>query len=357
MTRRIAVILVQHGQWQDTVACLQSLVFAVSAGDARVIVVDNASPDDSLEQVTRWIDGAGVDTPRPVHDTVAAHWWPLAGASGASWALLPESWREASKPAPCTVCARTVNDGFAAGMNHGIRIALDDPKVDGIWLLNNDAVVDGGAVAAIRQALADAPPRVGQFGTTVCYYDRPTIVQSVGWCEWNAWLATSRRVHDGASLNQPLTREVREPGYIYGASWVLRPAALRDVGLLSEDGFLYGEELDWTRRAAGRWEPRLIADATVWHHEGATVGAGARRIAQRSELADLCGISARLRLTRRFFPGRLPTVYLSLLGAIVNRLRRGDLRRAAVVARLIMGGGLPAPRPEPAADHSPSDTP
>ncbi len=354
MRRRIAVVLLQYGRWRDTLACLQSLVPSVAAGAARVIVVDNASPDDSLERVTRWLDGSSAGEPRPIHDTVAAHWWPLEGAPGESWALVPDGWREAPTPSAWTLCPRATNDGFAVGVNHGIRLALDDPQVDGIWLLNNDAVVDGGAIPAIRRALDDAPSSVGQFGTTVCYYDRPTIIQSVGWCEWNPWLATARRVHDGASVQQPLSREPREPGYVYGASWVLRAAALREVGLLSEERFLYGEELDWSRRAVGRWETRLIADAVVWHREGATIGAGARRTAQRSELVDLCGISARLALTRRFFPGRLPTVYSSLVGAALNRLRRGDARRAAAVIRLLAGGGLPVPRPNAPADHSSS---
>lgn len=338
----LAIVVLQHGHWRDTAACLQSLTGAVSRDLTRVIVVDNASPDDSVARLHDWIVGALPPTPRPVHDTVAAHWWPLTGAEAQwqianvtttgllpRWSLLP-------------LCE---NNGFAAGMNAGVRRALSDPAVDAVWLLNNDTVASFEAVTAVRAALDESSHTIGQFGTTVCYYDRPTIVQSVGWCEWNAWLATSERVHDGASLAQPLSRETHRPGYVYGASWVLRAAALRAVGLLSEDGFLYGEELDWSCRASSNWGASLIAAAVVWHREGATIGAGMARTAARSELADLCGIAARLRITRRFFPERLPTVYSSLFGAALNRLRRGDPRRAAAVARLVLAGGLPAPRP------------
>ena len=342
----IAIIVLQYGRWQDTVACLQSLVPAVRAGDARVIVVDNASPDTSVAALHSWINGTLPPTPRPVHDTVASHWWPLHGADGSWSGSGVDTARAASHLNEWTLVLERENRGFAAGMNQGIRVALTDHRVDAVWLLNNDTVVAPDAVEAIRMALDAAPASAGQFGTTVCYYDRPTIVQSVGWCRWNAWLATTHRVHDGASLMQPLSRHAQLPGYVYGASWILRVPALRDVGMLSEESFLYGEELDWTCRAESRWQSRLIPDALVWHREGASIGAATARTASRSELADLCGISARLCLTRRFFPRRLPTVYSSLFGAALNRLRRGQPQRAAAVARLVLSGGLPAPRPK-----------
>lgn len=340
----IAIVILQHGRWRDTIACLQSLVPAVQAGLARVIVVDNASPDNSAAQLEAWMHGAHAQVARPVHDTVAAHWWPLAGAAS-SWAKRTARDDANAHRAPWSLIRADSNRGFASGMNLGLRLALSDASVDAAWLLNNDTVVAPDAVAAVRRALDAAPANAGQCGTTVCYYDRPTIIQSVGWCRWNAWLATSHRAHDGASVTQPLSRSVRQPGYVYGASWILRTEALRDVGLLSEEGFLYGEELDWSCRAAARWQTILIADAVVWHREGATVGAGLDSAGARSEVADLCGISARLRVSHRFFPKRLTTVYSSLFGAVLNRLRRGDVRRASRVARLVLNAGRPAPWP------------
>lgn len=350
----LAIVLLQHGRWQDTVACLQSLVPAVNDGLARVIVVDNGSPDDSAERVVSWLGGALPPAARPVDDALANLWCPLEGSPGAVWKFAPDSRPAGAGLAPWTLYRNARNDGFAAGMNLGVRCALADPAVDAVWLLNNDTVVARSTVAAIRSALDASPADVGQFGTTTCYYAEPTIVQSAGWCRWNAWLATSSRTHDGARASDALSRDTPRPGYVYGASWIIRARALHDVGLLSEEGFLYGEELDWACRAESAWGSRLIPEAVVWHREGATVGAGAKTIAARGELADLCGISARLRLTRRFFPWRLPIVYSGLLGAALNRLRRGDARRALAVARLVIAGGFPVPRPVSNAGQSSS---
>lgn len=348
--RQLAVVILQYGNWRQTVACLQSLVPAVRSGSIRVVLVDNASPDDSVAQVGAWIRGAHAGEPRPAHDQIASHWWPLEGDAGASWHQVTSS-TQSGDSSPWTFIQSANNRGFAAGMNLGVSHVLRDAAIDAVWLLNNDTVVDAFAVEAVCKALADDPESTGQFGTTVCYYDRPTIVQSIGWCRWNPWLATAERLHDGISMDQPVAREARQPGYVYGASWIIRSAALREIGLLSEEGFLFGEELDWSCRAAARWQTGLIRDAVVWHHEGATVGARTSTPRARSELADLCGISARLRVSRSFFPRQLATVYLSLLGAALNRLRQGDTHRAAAVARLVLNGGRPAPWP---ASHSSS---
>jgi GT2 family glycosyltransferase len=341
----LVTVILQYGRWQDTVACLQSLVPAVTAGQTRVVVVDNASPDDSLAQVRAWMHGAHAAVRRPQHDPVAAHWWPLTGAS-AAWTELDHTTPFADTPtSPWLLVRAAANRGFAAGMNVGIRRALADARTRAVWLLNNDTVVAPTTVAAIGRTITTAAPVIGQFGMTVCYYDRPDIIQSTGWCRWNAWLATSERYDDGARIGESAARALQPPGYVYGASWVVRSEALHDVGLLSEDTFLYGEELDWTCRAAPRWQTALIGDALVWHREGATVGAGKATGARRSALADLSGIASRLRVTHRFFPSRLPTVYCSVLAAALNRLRRGDPRRALAVARLACRGGLPGPRP------------
>ena len=351
MNGRLAVVILQHGNWRNTIACLQSLVPAVRSGSIRVVLVDNASPDDSVAQVEAWMHGAHAGISRPAHDAVASHWWPLEGDAGAAWCVAASATQPGDRT-PWTLLQSANNRGFAAGMNLGVKHVLRDAATDAVWLLNNDTVVDTHAVDAVRKAIADAPASIGQFGTTVCYYDRPTIVQSVGWCRWNPWLATAERLHDGIAMEQPISREARQPGYVYGASWIIRAAALRDVGLLSEEGFLFGEELDWSCRAAARWQTVLISDAIVWHHEGATVGARASTPQARSELADLCAISARLRVSRRFFPRQLPAVYLSLLGAALNRLRQGDAHRATAVTRLVLAGGLPAPRPASSSSTS-----
>ena len=52
----ISVIIVNWNGWADTIACIQSLQNAEGV-PARVIIVDNQSTDDSVENLILWAQG------------------------------------------------------------------------------------------------------------------------------------------------------------------------------------------------------------------------------------------------------------------------------------------------------------
>ncbi len=58
----IGVVILNYKNWMDTVLCVES-VLASNECPAWVIIVDNASPNDSVVQLQRWAAG-GFDRPR-----------------------------------------------------------------------------------------------------------------------------------------------------------------------------------------------------------------------------------------------------------------------------------------------------
>nr|VUD34091.1 rhamnosyltransferase [Raoultella sp. NCTC 9187] len=59
--------------------------------------------------------------------------------------------------------------------------------------------------------------------------------------------------------------------YIIGASFFITNKVLRDVGELSEDYFLYFEEIDYCIRAKNKgYNIFPISDSVVYHKEGAS---------------------------------------------------------------------------------------
>ncbi len=66
---------------------------------------------------------------------------------------------------------------------------------------------------------------------------------------------------------------VRATGYLTGAAALLRPRALEEVGLLSEDFPFYAEDADWSLRAR-RLGWRLLFDpgAEIRHRVSASIG-------------------------------------------------------------------------------------
>jgi hypothetical protein len=172
-------------------------------------------------------------------------------------------------------------------------------------------------------------------GSSLLFYDRPHVLQAAGGGVLNRWSGTSRgyaAFRDLASIDEGET--VRHLDYIAGAALLVTRKFLETIGLMNEEYFLYYEELDWACRARGRFTLTYAKDSIVYHKEGGSIGTSSDPT-QRSPLADRYGVLNRIRFMRRFYPYALPTVYLSLIVAMLNRVRRGQADRIPMILRAI----------------------
>ena len=116
---QLAIVILNYKTPQLVIDCLHSLVSEVDPTNHRVIVVDNASNDGSVDK----IQGA-----------IATNAW-------SSWAeVLPSD----------------VNGGFSAGNNLGLK-AIDAQTY---LLLNSDTIVRPGAIATLLETM-QAHPEAG----------------------------------------------------------------------------------------------------------------------------------------------------------------------------------------------------
>ena len=113
---------------------------------------------------------------------------------------------------------------------------------------------------------------------------------------------------------------------------------------MSEDYFLYYEELDWALRARGRFSLAYASDSLVYHKAGASIGSS-NKAASRSLPADYYLMANRLKITAKFFPRFLLSVRLMLILESLLRLLRGRGENAALVWRLARGGQQAPPPP------------
>lgn len=343
----VYVVILNWNGWRDTIACLESVLRSGYA-PFQVVVCDNASGDGSLEQLVAWATGSEAP-PAPDADDPLAPLFAPPVPKPVPHVVLTRDEAEHGGAVACAA-ARVVfvqtgaNLGYAGGCNVGLRYALARDADAHAWLLNNDTVVEPdalGALVARVQGRGDA----GQCGSRVLYYDEPARVQSYGGASYNRWFATMRRVGDGApAAAVPDTAEVeRRADYIAGCSVLVTPRFLKTVGLMDERYFLYFEEIDWATR--GSSFARLYAHGSVvYHREGRSIGSSSDW-RKKSALSDYYVQRNRLLFTRRFFPAALPSVYCCVLAAALNRLRRGQFRRAAMVIDIVRGRGHPLPTP------------
>jgi hypothetical protein len=220
-------VVLAYNQYALTRSCLVS-VQALDPPADRMLVVDNASSDGTPDRVRREF---------PEVEVLA----------------LPE------------------NRWFAGGVNEGLRRALEG-GAGSVLLLNNDLVLERGALGALRAAL-EADPARAAVSPRIYYYDPPDVI-------WFAGGFVSRGVglvrHRGVNLKDEKLRDgPRAVDYVSGAAALLSRDALVSVGLLDPSYVMYVEDVDWCARARKKgltlwYEPA----ARAWHHVSAASGGG-----------------------------------------------------------------------------------
>lgn len=283
----IYICVLNYKNPEDTIACCESLL-QLHQKEFQILLIDNASPDDSQRMLTNYVK---------------------ANSSNIIFFPLKK------------------NIGYAGGNNVALRYAMNQSDFEYAWILNNDTLVAPDSLTWLITYMENNP-EVGICGSKLIYEWDHNKLQGYGG-KYNPYIGTTRTCRD--------IKDIKNIDYVIGASVFVRPSFLKQVGLMSEDYFLYYEELDWAMRARGKFligcEPRSI----VYHKEGAAVGSDTLHPESKSELADYYGMRNRLQFARKFFPRYLPIIYLSTVGILWNRFQRHQYKRIWLCLKLLLG--------------------
>lgn len=300
----IYVVILNWNGATDTIACLRSLG-NLEGNLPKILVCDNASTDDSWCRLQAYVTSQSTLDIRLVQ-------------TGS-------------------------NLGFAGGNNVGLRLALSDPDMEFVWVLNNDTEVAPDALSSML-AYIKTRSDVGICGTTLLYMDEPSLIQAVGG-RYNSWLGTSQHILGHQKYSKAICESV-DPNtfdYVVGASLFVRRSVLEQVGLLSEDYFLYCEEIDWAtrmRRRSSEYKIGYAPEGIVYHREGASTGSNDRGKKTYRYFSDYFFITSRLMFARKFYPFHSLVVQASMFLVALNRMKRGHWR-SAVVAFWCFCGVIP----------------
>jgi len=246
----IGVVVVTHNSSAVLERCLRSLADGAPQRGVEVRVVDNASRDHSADLA--------------------------AGIVGAERAI-----------------RRSTNDGFAAGVNAGLA-CLD---TEWLMVLNPDTHVPPGALDRLVTVLA-ANPRAGLIG--------PRVVDEHGHRESTAgrFPTAARERSHALQFDRLLGREGRTRNFpaatgpvdwVSGCAWLLRAEAVRAVGVLDEEYFMYFEDVDYGRRLwDGGWQVLATPDVQLVHLLG--------RGSSATSVLPADGGGAAVRYLRKFLP-------------------------------------------------------
>ena len=221
------------------------------------------------------------------------------------------------------------NLGFAAACNRAFA-ATSAPYV---FLLNPDAELKPAALESIV-AFMQAHPRCGIAGSRI-YNQDGSIQESCGefdtwsgaflrssaWGEWPMF----RRYANGAELRAWGHASERRVDIAIGAALCIRRATIDEIGAFDERFFLYHEEVDFAKRAAGAsWESWYVPASEAVHE-----GMGSAR--------GQYSVEGRKQTSRRkyWLKHHGPVWYGSLVAALIGRyaIYAGTLGVAFVVAK------------------------
>lgn len=218
---KLSIVIVSYNVCSYLEQCLQSVQTALEGIDGEVFVVDNHSDDDSVE--------------------VVRNRYP--------WVRL---------------IANRENQGFARANN----IAISLSEAEYVLLLNPDTVTEPDTLRKVLQFM-DEHPKAGGAGVMMHQEDGTKAPESrralpTPWVACLKMLGFTKRYYmSHLSWDKPARIEV-----ISGAFCLLRRKALDEVGLLDEDFFMYGEDIDLSYRLLkGGWENWYVP-ASIIHYKG-----------------------------------------------------------------------------------------
>lgn len=334
----LGVVIVNYRGAADTIECLESLLRA--SLPMKIVVVENGSGDNSAQMLRDWADGR--------HDVVAQS----EALSPFSTPPMPKPLRLAelsaadldtrtSAVAPLTLLIAPDNLGFAGGNNLGLRLLLSDPRIQHVWLLNNDTVVAPDAPASLLTRMM-ATPRVGMCGTVVRHYWQPDRIQALNGSRYRPLTGTGVSLYgDELATASFSPQDIADAtDFVLGASLAVSRAFLAEVGLMAEDYFLYFEEIDWAvrnKRLGDRaFEIAFAHGATVFHKAGRSIGS-ASAVSGRSAFSDYWLARSRLKFTWRHYKLLWPLHWLLSWAQVARRLRRRQWANASAIMRAALG--------------------
>ena len=218
---KLSVIIVSYNVRQYLTACLDSVAIALEGIESQVFVVDNNSTDDSVEVVRR-------DYP---------------------WVHLINN---------------IENLGFSKANNMAIRKS----KAQYVLLLNPDTKVEPETLRGVVDFM-DSHPEAGAVGVRMHNADGTLAPESrravpTPLVAARKMLGFSKRYYmSHLSWDEPSQIQV-----VSGAFMMLRRKAIDEVGMLDEDFFMYGEDIDLSYRLLkGGWQNWYVPFDIV-HYKG-----------------------------------------------------------------------------------------
>lgn len=231
----LSIIILSYNQKGFLEQCLRNIQQAKISLDFEIIVIDNCSTDNSQKFISH---------------------------------LKNDLIKSGQK---IKIIFNKKNLGFTRANNQGIKISQGKY----ILILNPDVTVLPGSVEKLYQFMEENPlcalcgPRLINPDKTIQYSCRrfPTLMTPLyrrTILGKSSWGKINLQRYEMADFDHQVNKEV---DWLLGACLMVRPEAIKKVGLMDEKFFLYFQDIDWARRfwQAG-WKVIYLAETEMFHY-------------------------------------------------------------------------------------------
>lgn len=229
----LSIVIVNYNGTELVADCIRTLYEYNDISDMEIIVVDNASADNSKEKITQLFP--------------AVHWIDMG-----------------------------YNAGFARGNNAGMKAANGEL----ILLLNPDTISIDDSVNrchyALQQSdyiaagvqLLDGQKEPQISGSYFVKGGLNHLLPIPYWGGFIRWLGYRSKTKIPNVKN---AKAIEEVDWISGSFLMVKKEAIEKAGMMDDDFFLYGEEVEWCSRLKKTGKLCLFGDMRIIHLEGVSI--------------------------------------------------------------------------------------
>jgi GT2 family glycosyltransferase len=319
---KVYIVIVNFNGLDHTIECIES-VLKSSYKNFQLILIDNSSNDLSYDGIVDWLNGDRLQRIRTSFPDLV---FPLTVKPIPYVVQHENKFSHLAHPYDeKIILIRALNRGFAAANNIALEYVKDHaPDQSLIWLLNNDVVIEKNTLAEFVAFYENSLDKQIILGGKLRLYYQPAYLQAI-MGRYNNWLGKHYHIGEGELDNGQHDNYVpKKNNYIVGASIFLPKLFLQKAGLMSEDYFLYFEELDWIRTGERfGFKIAFVPRAVVYHKEGSSI-IESKNNSRDTSLAEYYSIINRVRFIKKWYPYCLVTVLVGVTFALVKRLLKGN---------------------------------
>ena len=179
----VSIIILNWNGWKDTIECLESL-YQIDYPNYDVIVVDNASDDNSIKKIKEYCQGKlRIETK---HGKYKPDNKPITFFEYKEQDLVRNNiklnslYRKLAPNKKLTLILNHKNYLFVVGNNIAIKLfALKQLNSQYVLLLNNDTTVENRFLSDMIK-VAEADEKIGLIGPKICYYSN-SVMSALNW--------------------------------------------------------------------------------------------------------------------------------------------------------------------------------